>query len=76
MLSRIKGWLIAAGAALAIVASAFLYGRSSGQSATAIRRAEDRIKASNEARKIEDETSKLGGGDLDDALGRWMRDKR
>ncbi|MCR8492769.1 hypothetical protein [Brucella anthropi] len=30
----------------------------------------------NKARKIEDETSKLGGGDVDAALSRWLRDSR
>ncbi|NIH74400.1 hypothetical protein FHV99_001607 [Ochrobactrum sp. P20RRXII] len=70
--SKITGWAVAIAAALAILAGAYLKGRAdNATSATA-----DRLKATNKARKIEDETSKLGGGDVDAALSRWMRDSR
>lgn len=70
--SKITGWAVAIAAALAILAGAYLKGRADNTtSATA-----DRLKAANKARKIEDETSKLGGGDVDAALSRWMRDSR
>ncbi|MDH0368992.1 hypothetical protein [Brucella anthropi] len=70
--SKITGWAMAFAAALAILAGAYLKGRAdNATSATA-----DRLKAAKKARKIEDETSKLGGGDVDAALSRWMRDGR
>jgi len=70
--ARVAGWAVAIAAALAILAGAYLKGRAdSVTSATA-----DRLKAANKARKIEDETSKLGGADVDAALSRWMRDSR
>ena len=70
--SKITGWAVAIAAALAILAGAYLKGRAdNATSATA-----ERLKATNKARKIEDETSKLGGGDVDAALSRWMRDGR
>ncbi|OAB83173.1 hypothetical protein A4G21_11945 [Brucella intermedia] len=70
--SKITGWAVAIAAALAILAGAYLKGRAdNATSATA-----DRLKAATKARKIEDETSKLGGGDVDAALSRWMRDRR
>lgn len=70
--SKITGWAVAIAAALAILAGAYLKGRAdNATSATA-----DRLKAANKARKIEDETSKLDGGDVDAALSRWMRDGR
>lgn len=70
--SKITGWAVAIAAALAILAGAYLKGRAdNATSATA-----DRLNAANKARKIEDETSKLGGGDVDAALSRWMRDSR
>ncbi len=70
--SKITGWAVAIAAALAILAGAYLKGRAdNATSATA-----DRLKAANKARKIEDETSKLGGSDVDAALSRWMRDSR
>ncbi|KAB2774634.1 hypothetical protein F9K97_24845 [Brucella anthropi] len=70
--SRITGWAVAIVVALAILTGAYLKGRAdNATSATA-----DRLKVANKARKIEDETSKLGGGDVDAALSRWMRDSR
>ncbi len=70
--SKITGWAVAIVAAFAILAGAYLKGRAdNATSATA-----DRLKAANKARKIEDETSKLGGDDVDAALSRWMRDSR
>lgn len=70
--SKITGWAVAIVAAFAILAGAYLKGMAdNATSATA-----DRMKAANKARKIEDETSKLGGGDVDAALSRWMRHSR
>lgn len=70
--ARLAGWAVAIAAAFAILVGAYLKGRAdNATSATAAR-----LKAANEARRIEDETSKLGGDDVDAALSRWMRDSR
>lgn len=70
--TKITGWAVAIAAALAILAGVYLKGRADNATSTTA----DRLKAANKARKIEDETSKLGGGDVDAALSRWMRDGR
>ncbi|MBA8838193.1 hypothetical protein [Ochrobactrum sp. RH2CCR150] len=70
--SQITGWAVAIAAALAILVGAYLKGRADNATSATV----DRLKAANKARKIEDETSKLGGGDVDAALSRWMRDSR
>ena len=70
--SKIKGWAVAIAAALAILIGAYLKGRAdNATTATAYR-----LKAANKARKIEYETSKLGGSDIDARLDEWLRDKR
>lgn len=75
LLTKLKGWLAAAGVALAIVAGAFLYGRADGKrSAEAeVERAE--ADARNRARKVENEIDTLGDSDVQRRLNRWMRDK-
>lgn len=70
--SKLTGWAVAVAAALAILIGAYL----KGQSDSATRATADRLKAANQARKIEDETSKLGGADIDARLDEWLRDKR
>lgn len=71
---KIQGWLATAGIALAIVAGAFLYGRADGKADAAAALAKENAKAARKARGVEDEIAKMGGGDLDSALAKWMRD--
>nr|WP_176024557.1 hypothetical protein [Brucella pseudintermedia] len=70
--AKVTGWAVAIAAALAILAGAYLKGRADNATSDTAHR----LKVTNKARKIEDETSKLGGGDVDAALSRWMRDNR
>lgn len=70
--SKITGWLAAAGVAAAVLFAAYSRGRSDQKTA----RAEDRIKSTSEARKIEHEVDGLGGDDVDRRLNKWMRDAR
>ncbi len=74
--SRITGWLAPVGVALAIIAGAFFYGRSSGKADAKAEQAKANAKAIKQARGIEDEISKVGRDDLDRALGKWLRDGR
>jgi len=70
--SRITGWLAPVGMALAIVAGAFFYGRSSGKA----EQAKANAKAIKKARGVEDDVQNMGGSDVDRALGKWLRDGR
>ncbi|RAS16103.1 hypothetical protein [Ensifer adhaerens] len=74
--SRITGWLAPVGMALAIVAGAFFYGRSSGKADAKAEQAKANAKAIKQARGVEDEINEMGGGDVDRALGKWLRDGR
>ncbi|WP_374834625.1 hypothetical protein [Paenochrobactrum pullorum] len=70
MISRIKGWVVAIAAALAILFAAYAKGRSD----KAADSTKERLRAINKARKIEDETSRLSDRDVDARLGKWLRD--
>lgn len=74
--SRIASWLAPIGVALAIVAGAFFYGRSSGKADANAEQAKANAKAIKQARGVEDEVQNMGGGDVDRALGKWLRDGR
>lgn len=74
--SRTTGWLAPVGMALAIVAGAFFYGRSSGKADAKAEQAKANAKAIKQARGVEDEVQNMGGGDVDRALGKWLRDGR
>ena len=74
--SRISSWLAPVSVALAIVAGAFFYGRSSGKADAKAEQAKANAKAIKQARGVEDAINEMGGGDVDRALGKWLRDGR
>ncbi len=74
--SRISSWLAPVGVALAIVAGAFFYGRSSGKADAKAEQAKANAKAIKQARGVEDDINKMAGNDIDRALGKWLRDSR
>lgn len=74
--SRISSWLAPVGVALAIVAGAFFYGRSNGKADAKAEQAKANAKAIKQARGVEDDVRKMGSGDIDRALGKWLRDGR
>ncbi|SDN84421.1 hypothetical protein SAMN05216328_13931 [Ensifer sp. YR511] len=74
--SRITGWMAPVGMALAIVAGAFFYGRSSGKADAKAEQAKANAKAIKQARAVEDGVQNMGGSDVDRALGKWLRDGR
>lgn len=74
--SRISSWLAPASMALATVAAAFFYGRSSGRADAKAEQAKATAKAIKQARGIEDGIQNMGGDDIDRALGKWLRDGR
>jgi hypothetical protein len=76
LLSKFSGWLSAAGALIAIVAGAFLYGRREGSQAAKQKQAEADAKAAKTARKVEDDVRKSSDPDIDQRLSKWLRDKR
>nr|WP_210265375.1 hypothetical protein [Ensifer canadensis] len=63
-----------AGVAIAIVAGAFFYGRSSGKADAKAEQAKANAKAIKRARGVEDEVQNMGGGDIDRELAKWLRD--
>ncbi len=74
--AKFKGYLAAIGAALAILAGVFLYGQRAGRSAAKDKQAAANAKAIKKAGDVENEIRNLDDAGVDDALGRWMRDKR
>lgn len=74
--SRITGWLAPVGMALAIIAGAFFYGRSSGKADAKAEQAKVNAKAIKQARAVEDGIQNMGVSDVDRALGKWLRDGR
>lgn len=72
--SRLSGYIAAIGVALAVIAGAFLYGRSDGKADAEAEQARNNAKAIKKARGVEDEVNKMGDADVDAALSKWMRD--
>lgn len=71
---RFQGYLTALGVALAVIAGAFLYGRSDGKADAEAEQARNNAKAIKKARGVEDEVQGMGSADIDSALSKWMRD--
>lgn len=71
---KAQGYLAMAGVALAIIAGAFLYGRSDGKADAEAEQARNNAKAIKKARGVEDEVQGMGSADIDSALAKWMRD--
>lgn len=67
--SRVTGYAVAIGAALAILFAAY----SKGASDNKAKRAEQRLKSIKKAREVENEVDRLGDDALDRELDRWMR---
>ncbi|NTZ60021.1 hypothetical protein [Agrobacterium tumefaciens] len=74
--SRISGYLVAIGTALAILAGVFLYGQRAGRTAAKDEQAAANAKAIKKAGDVEHEIKNLGDDDVDRRLTQWMRDKR
>jgi len=70
--SKLTGYAVAIAAALAVLVSAYLKGRSDSKMAQTARDAQSATKA----RKIENEVSRLDDSAVDARLAKWMRDKR
>lgn len=71
---KTQGYLAALGVALAVIAGAFLYGRSDGKAEAKAEQARNNAKAIKKARGVEDEVQGMDGADIDSALSKWMRD--
>lgn len=67
--SRVTGYAIAIGAAMAVLFAAY----SKGKQDASAKRAEQRLKSISKAREIENEVDRLGGDAVDRELDRWMR---
>jgi hypothetical protein len=74
--AKLKGYVVAIGTALAILAGVFWYGQRAGRSAAKDEQAAANAKAIKKAGDVENEIRNLDNAGVDDALGKWMRDKR
>ena len=73
---KAQGYLAALGVALAVIAGAFLYGRSDGKADAEAEQARNNAKAIKKARGVEDAVQGMDGGSVDSALDKWMRDSK
>lgn len=76
LVGKTQRYLAAIGTALAIIAGVFLYGQRAGRSAAKDEQAAANAKAIKKAGDVENEIRNLDDAGVDDALGKWMRDKR
>lgn len=74
MISRIKLWLAAAGAAALASLGIYIAGRRDGGQATEAKHTRRRVEVMREAQEVEDEVNDMGTDERRDALSRWMRD--
>lgn len=72
--SKIGGYVLAAGSAVAFVAGIFLYGRSSGKAEQKADAAKRDAKAVKDARGVENEIQGIGDDAVGERLDKWMRD--
>lgn len=74
MISRIKLWLAAAGAAVLAFVGIYLAGRRDGGQAAEAKQVRRRVEAMREAQEVEDEVNDMGADERSAALAKWMRD--
>lgn len=74
--SRLSGYFATIGTALAILAGVFFYGQRAGRTAAKDAQAAANAKAIKRAGEVENEVKNLDDAGVDDALGKWMRNKR
>ncbi len=72
--TKFQGWIITAGAFVALLVTAYIKGRSDQKDITSTKETKKRIDDIKQAREIEDEVKKLPRTDLDRRLDKWMRD--
>lgn len=71
---KIKGWVIAAGAALTIVGAVYLKGRSDQKSTDQNKQLKERLDSVKKSKEVSDEIRKMSPSDVDRELDRFMRD--
>lgn len=74
-LSKIKGYMIAAGAAAAVLIAAYLRARQDGRNSAALDQERKRIDAIRYKKETDDEVERMGDAAVDDELNRWLRDR-
>lgn len=72
--NKIKGWVIAAGAALAVALTIYLKGRSDQKSHNENKELKDRLTSVKKSKEISDEVRKMSPSAVDRELDRFMRD--
>ncbi len=71
---KFQGWIIAAGAIITILATAYAKGRMDQKTVTTAKVNEKRLDDIQEAKKVDEEIKKLSPSDVDKRLSKYMRD--
>ncbi|WP_457664008.1 hypothetical protein [Sinorhizobium medicae] len=75
VITRIKGYALAAAGALLFLAFAYLRARQDGKNAAMIEQARKRADAARQKKESDDEVDRMCADRRRDELGRWMRDR-
>lgn len=76
LFDRLKGYLFAAGAALAVIGGAYMKGRVDRKRELEAERQKERLRAIQQRKDVDDEVGNLGASDLDERYREWLRDTR
>lgn len=72
--AKLQGYVAALGVALAVIAGAFLYGRSDGRQDAEAEQAKSNARARTQSKEVENEINGLDDLAVRDRLDGWMRD--
>jgi hypothetical protein len=72
--NKLQGWLIAAGAVVALLVGAYIKGRGDAADKAKTKTLEDRVKSVEKAKEVENEIRKMSPSDIDRRLDKYMRD--
>ncbi|MDI7862521.1 hypothetical protein MRS76_11170 [Rhizobiaceae bacterium n13] len=76
ILSKLKGYLIAVGAALVALVVVYATAKKEGRNSALANQARQRADAMRAKKESDDEVDTLSPDDVDRELGRWMRDQK
>lgn len=72
--SKFYGYILALGAALTVVASIYLKGKSDQRASASAAETKKRLETIDKAKKINEKVDNMSDADLDKRLNKWMRD--
>lgn len=72
--SKFYGYILATGAAIGLVVSIYLKGKSDQRASSSATESKKRLENIQKARKINEKVDNMSDADLDARLDKWMRD--